>query len=316
MTVLTPIESMDNLALCARISGPIVAAFFLLLGVLAFSIPCSQYDSKKDDRFEYVSPPKTIIAFHWMCCILGTTFGVCLFIASFGGFWVLYVGICSAGILFVFWILYMAFFFLSDEYKMNDEAVTMEKLKEMWADMLDTCPYADVYGTGRYSSTGKANTKTRCQTRSFRVDSEPYCSDTTTLLDLSPSLFDNAPALRIFHDVYPELTTSDDMYLSAARDEVPGCLSGDRSVYDPKGNVAFGVEPVPLKVLVTKDGKKPATVSKSRAIAAAIFFCGITYSYGIAKMPILHQKVYKNNVTLKIRPMNDICAVIGSCKKI
>lgn len=307
---------MGSLALCARISGPIVAGFFFLLGVLAFSIPCGQYDSNKDDRFEYVSPPKTIIAFHWMCCILGTTFGVCLFIASFGGFWVLFVGLCSAGLLFVFWVLYMAFFFLSDEYKMNDETVTMEKLKEMWADMLDTCPYADVYGTGRYSSNGKANSKTRCKTRSFRVDSEPYCNDTTTLLDLSPSLFEEVPALRVYHEVYPELTASDETYLSVARDQVPRCLVSDRRVYDPVGNIDYGVDPVPLKVLLTKDGKKPATVSRSRAIAAAIFFCGITYSYGIAKIPIIHQKVYKTNVTLKIRPTNEICTIIGACAKI
>ena len=71
---LSQMCSLGVCKLCARISGPILAGLFLFIGIMTFSISCGLYDSKKDDRFEYIPPPATVIAFHWMCCIFGTFF--------------------------------------------------------------------------------------------------------------------------------------------------------------------------------------------------------------------------------------------------
>ena len=67
-------------------------------------------------------------------------------------------------------------------------------------------------------------------------------------------------------------------------------------------------------LFLTKDGKKPAAVSKGRAIAAGIFFCGITYSYEISRIPILRQKVYKNNVSLIKENLDGMCDIMGACE--
>ena len=316
---------MGVLALCARISGPIVIGFFFLGGILAFSISCGQYNAQKDDRFEYFPPPNTVIAFHWMCCIFGTTLGVGLLLASFGGFWGLCLVVASSMFLLVFWICYMVFFFISDQFKMNDEAVTMGVLDGLWANMVKECPYADVYGTGEYvrtyysssNSRRKKKSRTPCRTKSFRVYSEKTCSDATTLVDLPANLFDDVPAVRVIHEVYPTFASDEeDYYLVKAKDLARDCVRNNNDrVSSAKGNVAYGVEPVPSMLFLTKDGAKPAAVSKGRAIAAGIFFCGITYSYGISKIPVVRQKVYKENVTLSKVDMgnNYLCGRIGKC---
>ena len=305
--------------LCARISGPILAGLFLFIGIMTFSISCGLYDSKKDDRFEYIPPPATVIAFHWMCCIFGTFFGLSLLLLSFKGTVGLILLIISSIFLLLFWICYMVFFFLSDQFKMSDEAVSVETLQDLWAGMVKTCPYADVYGSGvyirhYYVKGSRRTSRTPCRTRSFRIQSEPYCNDATTLLDLTPSLFDDIQAFRVFHDVYPEFESEeDDDILSEARSHAFTCLENNYKLSSQKANVDYGVSPVPSMIFLTKDGKKPAAVSRGRAIAAGIFFCGITYSYGISRIPILRQKVYKTNVSLIRRSLDTMCAEMGSC---
>lgn len=231
----------------------------------------------------------------------------------------------SVTFLLVFWICYMVVFFISDQFKMNDEAVTMRALEGLWTGMVQTCPYADIYGTGEYVSTSysssnsrrKKKSRTPCRTKSFRVYSEQTCNDATTLVDLPPDLFDDVPAVRLIHEVYPTFASDEeDYYLVRAKDLARDCVQENNNrVSSPKGNVEYGVEPVPSMLFLTKDGAKPAAVSKGRAIAAGIFFCGITYSYGIAKIPIVRQKVYKENVTLSKVNMGSgyLCGQIGKC---
>ena len=320
MTARFTVRYMATLQLCTRISGPIVAGFFFTVGILSFSISCGLYNSNKDDRFEYIPPPDTVIAFHWMCCIFGTFLGLSLLLASFKRIAGLVLIIVSSVFLLVFWILYMVFFFISDQFKMNDEAVTVETLKDLWAGMLETCPYADVYGSGVYirhywSKEGRRTTRTPCRTRSFRIESEKHCTDATTLIYLTPSLFDDVKAFRVFHNVYPEFVSdADERHLSDAQAQTLECLKNNDKLSNTKANVEYGVHPVPSMLFLTKDGKKPAAVSKGRAIAAGIFFCGITYSYEISRIPILRQKVYKNNVSLIKENLDGMCDIMGACE--
>ena len=181
------------------------------------------------------------------------------------------------------------------------------------------CPYADVYGSGiyirhSYVKHNRVSYKVPCKTNAVTIESEDHCTDATTLLDLTPSFFDDVPALWVVHEVQPEFASTEDANLILeAQTGTYQCLRNNAKLTEPKANVEYGVGSVPAMLLVAKDGGKPPVVSRGRAAAAGFFFSGIAYSYGIARIPVFRQKVYKSNVSLIAKSLDGMCDTMGAC---
>ena len=314
---------MGFCSLCFHIAGGIVAAFFLLVGILGFAVPCGQYNSSKLDGFSYESPPATVIAFHWMCFFCGLGLGAGLFI--WGSRFVpgLLVTIVSGILLLIFWICYMVFFFTSDEFKMGGDVSTLQRLNEMWDISRKDCPFITLTGTGHYYEyywrDGKRKSRrVSCRTGSFDISSDDYCTDETEYTRPSVEEAKRGGGFRVYTDVKyefaEETSSASTTYLNAMLSGALSCVKRE-DVLDPDVELAAGVTGVLSQMLVTHDGKAPKGVSRGRGIAAGIFFCGVAYSYQVSKIPVLRQTILKTNVTLVETIGSDsICNVIGRCR--
>ena len=310
---------MGFCSLCFHIAGGIVAAFFLLVGILGFAVPCGQYNSSKLDGFSYESPPATVIAFHWMCFFCGLGLGAGLFI--WGSRFVpgLLVTIVSGILLLIFWICYMVFFFTSDEFKMGGDVSTLQRLNEMWDISRKDCPFITLTGTGHYYEyywrDGKRKSRrVSCRTNSFYISSDDYCTDETEYTSPSVEEAKRGGGFRVYTDVKYEFATgASTTYLNEMHFKAQSCVEQQQRVYDPDVELAAGVTGVLSQMLVTHDGKAPKGVSRGRGIAAGIFFCGVAYSYQVSKIPVLRQTILKTNVTLE-KSQYDICSTMGDCR--
>ena len=314
---------MGFCSFCFRIAGGIVAAFFLLVGILGFAVPCGQYNSSKLDGFTYESPPATVIAFHWMCFFCGLGLGAGLFIWSCAFIPGLLVTVVSGILLLIFWICYMVFFFTSDEFKMGGDASTLQTLNDMWDTSEKGCPYITLTGTGHYYdyywSDGKRKSRRiSCRTNSFFINSDRYCTDETTYIRPAVEELKRGGGFRVYTDVQyefaEETTAASTAYLNQMQLDALSCVKQESRVYDPDVEVATGVTGVFSQMLVTHDGKAPKGVSRGRGIAAGIFFCGVAYSYQVSKIPVLRQTILKTNVTLVESETVNICSVMGNCR--
>ena len=306
---------------CGLISGPIVAGGFFLLGLLSFSIAAGVYGSSKQEEFTYESPSGLIIAFHWLCMIAGIALGVGLFLLSKSMVIGVLVSGIGGGVLVIFWILYMVFFFIGDEFKMTANAISLEQLRGMWAEGQKKCPYVSVKGTGYYVDTSYSNgrrksTRKTCWTDEGQIPTSDSCDDATVLQDVTESQMKKAKGFRVYTDVSYTLDDDDQMKLNLAKGDILQCFE-DKHKYlrEPEIVIGGGIQGVGKDVFVTLDGKSPWYIDKGKGIAAGIFFCGVVYAYQVCMMPILRQTMVKKNVSLTDAPIdaNAICSQMGNC---
>lgn len=310
----------ETCRLCGLISGPIVAGGFFLLGLLSFAIAAGVYGSSKQDEFTYESPSGLIIAFHWLCMLAGIALGVGLFLFSKSMLLGVLVTGIGGGVFVIFWILYMVFFFIGDEFKMTANAISLEQLKTMWSDGQGKCPYIGVTGTGYYVDTSYSNgrrksTRKTCWTDEAQIPTSDSCEDATVLQEVTESQMKKAKGFRVYTDVSYTLQADDEKTLKAAQSDILGCFENNHKfLREPKIVIGGGIKGVGKDVFVTLDGKSPWYIDKGKGIAAGIFFCGVVYAYQVCMMPILRQTMVKKNVSLaaKIEP-RDICDQMGNC---
>lgn len=151
----------DKCLLCTTISGPIVASCFLLLGLLTGAISAGIYNSSKLDGLTYSSPSAVVVAMHWVCMIVGIVFGIGLFLLKKSLLAGLLTSLLSGSALLLFWILYMVFFFISDEFKMSVDPISLDDLRKMWDVGESKCPYIGFSGTGYYRRSYYSNGRRR-----------------------------------------------------------------------------------------------------------------------------------------------------------
>ena len=314
----------DKCLLCTTVSGPIVAGFFLLLGLLTGAIAAGVYNSSKLDGLTYNKPSVVIVAMHWVSMIMGIVLGIGLFLFSKSFLAGLLTTTIGGSLLLTMWILYMVFFFISDEFKMSVDAISLDELKAMWAVGESKCPYIGFSGTGYYlrsyhSNGRRRTTRQECWTNEVEIPTSDYCEDDTTFQEVTESQITEARGFRVYTDVSAELLPESEDSVDDARMGVYSCYVSRRDhedLHNPQIVVAPGVNGVSKEVFVTLDGKAPWFINRGKAIAAGIFFSGVVYAYQVCMIPVLRQTIVKKNVSLvngyKLNS-EDICARMGKC---
>ena len=224
-------------------------------------------------------------------------------------------------LLVIFYILYIIFFFSSDDFKVSNEAISLAQLQSMWKETLVTCPYIGLTGTGTRTETkfpgGKPRVeKRKCFTNEFKMPSENYCGDETTLSEIAFAETIHSQGYKVYTDVSYVLSgESSQMAVDQAVADGRVCMNGMSGVDNPDVIVAAGYPELKKVTLVTNDGKLPSSLGKSRGIAAGVLFSGVVYSYRASMTPILRQVIAKTNVTVAYTPSSstEICDVMGQC---
>ena len=288
---------------------------------MSFAISCGIYNANKKEGFQYEPPPTTVIAFHWMTTLCGIVLGAGLFLFGMSftlGLWVTVGG--GVGTI-IFWILYMVYFFKSDHYKMNHNALSASQLAAMWEHGAATCPYVDIHGTGYYIRTYRRNGETKrkhvsCETRPYRVDSQPHCVDGTVFYDITNEGLKRGGGYRVYTDVkYTAANEESNQYVIAAQNTALRCLQDQSDVHGETIHTKNGILGVYDLVLVTRDGKLPSFMGKNKARAAGVFFCGVVYCYQVSRIPVVRQTIYKTNVTFITNNLDySVCSAMGKCE--
>ena len=213
----------------------------------------------------------------------------------------------------------MVYFFKSDHYKMNHNALSPNQLADMWNLGATTCPYVDIHCTGYYIRTYRSDGKTKkkhvsCKTRAYRVDSQSLCEDGTTFYDITVEGLKKGGGYRVYNDVkFTAANEASNQYMVAAKNAALSCLQRQSGVHGETIHTKNGIVGVSDLVLVTRDGKLPSFLGKHKARAAGVFFCGVVYCYQVSRIPVLRQTISKSNVTFVTKNLDGVCPAMGSC---
>ena len=297
-------------------SGPIVSGVFLILGLLAFVVPYALYESNKVKGLVYEGPPTTVIVFHWLSAIAGFSLGISMHLTSYhikGG---IIATTISSVLLLAFWICYEIFFFTSDQFNIVSKTLNEEDINYMIGKGVAGTPCFEVVGSGKISRTvttksGSAEHDFRCFTDSYDHYSESSTDD-TILLSISQEQLKKGYLVRT--SIEYELTERGRATLDTIKTMAPLCVIRTWKAFDPSVSIRPHILGVLSETLATLDGSKPSVVNGGMGAALGVFFCGITYSYQVARLPILHQVFVKRNVTLDPYDHYEACDAMGTCR--
>lgn len=300
---------------CMYFSGPIVSGVFLILGLLSFVIPYALYESNKVDGLVYEGPPTTVIVFHWLSAIAGFSLGIAMHLTSYhlrGG--IIATTIISV-LLLVFWICYQSFFFTSDQFQIVSKTLNEEELNYMIADGVRNIPYLEIIGFGKITRT--VNTKSGSATHEYRCYTDPYYheferwTDETILVSISREQLKKGYLVKT--SIEYELSESGQNSLETIKMMTTLCVSRTWKAFDPGVSTTPKIRGVVSETLATLDGSTPSGVNDGIGAVLSLFFCGISYSYHVARLPILHQVFVKTNATLSPYDHDDACDSMGTC---
>ena len=310
-------EKKCRLLLCTRGTLIVVGVVFELTLMLVMIFPyVAQYATYRVQRspsitknYNFQSPPRVLVSFHWVCFALSFVFGL-TFLYTGGqrtGFCLL---VSCAAVFVIGYIAYLLSFFLSGAFVWYDSYMSLDQANALLAAAKSTRPDLGFRATGSDSALYTSVGLKSCHTK--RVPLE-----VTYFADVSPEF---------------EVTLEDMAQLTAWRLKMNTTVKFiNESIQNMKEIEAYGAKCVywkwderrvdtlvsipglPKEIVVTHDGRRLPGVGKSNAVMSGLFLHGLAYAYRVALIPSVTVNITQN-VIFKRYAVSSICDDLGECK--
>ena len=289
--------------------GIALICYFGVAGILSFSIPCGRYNAAKEAGLEYEGPGASMIALHWLFYLSGVVGGLGLMftVQNFAPFMIL-VLIGSIG-LFSMWLVYMILFYLLEWLVIFDyDVISIAQFRAMNEMALKATPAYEIYASGWRKA---FKTAYPCETRKEYIN-VTVNEASTDMIWLDESNIGNR-AFRVRTTIAMIANETDRLIVETARNTVDDCARKLDRVSKVVAHADGFIDGFNREVIVTKDGKKPASMNKAAGGVAGFFSFGIVYLYDLGRtIPILPYTIEKN-VSIVPDPPQLTCEDFPSC---
>ena len=271
--------------------GIALICYFGVVGILSFSIPCGRYNAAKEDGFEYEGPSAAMIAFHWLCYLSGVIGGLGLMftVENFIPFFIL-VLLGGIGLLSM-WLVYMVVFYVLEWLVIfNYDVISIAQFRAMNKMALSATPAYEIYASGERK---RFKSSYPCETPKEYIN-VTVNDASTEMIWLDESNIGNR-AFRVRTTIAMIADEKDRLFVEAARNTVDNCARRIDRVSKVVAHADGFIDGFNREVIVTKDGKKPASMNKAAGGVAGFFSFGIVYLYDLGRtIPILPYTIEKN----------------------